>query len=272
MKKVYAFLLLFISTTAFAQNPIVIGDTMLCPNGVSVLSTQTFDTYQWFVRPFGSSTISPIPGATSQFLPVDYANYVPSYISVEVTAGANDYISSEVLVDGYVFAGCTVSSTGEFTIGPLGEAVLCPGDTMYFEILLPYDTMITWFKDGDTIPGINSTILTVTEPGSYYVTGAPRICPMYIEGPGVSLDVIDCPVGVEENLGEKISIYPNPAKSSIQIINAKLNSEFRIIDATGKLTKKGKITSDKMIVDIESFASGNYFFESDKSTISFIKK
>ena len=272
MRKLYTLILVFISITAFAQNPTVLGDTMLCPNGTSILSTQTYDTYQWFVRPFGSSTISPIPGATSQTLTVDYANYAPSYISVEVTSGTNDYISPEVLIDGYAFAGCTVASSGNFTIGPLGESILCPGDTMYFEILMPYQTNITWFKDGDTIPGITSTILTVTEPGSYYVTGAPSVCPLYIEGPGVSLDVIDCPVSVEENVSEKISIYPNPAKSTIQIKNAKVNSEYKIIDATGKIISQGIITSEKMMIDIESFASGNYFFESNSTTTSFIKK
>ena len=93
MRKLYTLLLLLIGSTTFAQNPTVIGDSMLCPNSSGLLTTQTYDTYQWFVRYFGSSTIAPIAGANSQTLPIDYSNYAASYLSVEVTLGANDYIS-----------------------------------------------------------------------------------------------------------------------------------------------------------------------------------
>ena len=80
----------------------------------------------------------------------------------------------------------------------------------------------------------SKTIFTVTEPGNYYVTGAPSLCPNYIEGPGVTLDVIDCPVGIEENYSAQISIYPNPAENIIHILNGKQSQEYFILDAIGK--------------------------------------
>ncbi len=272
MRKLYTLFLLLIGTSALAQNPTVTGDSMLCPNSTGLLITQPYDTYQWFVRYFGSSTITPISGANSQTLPIDYSNYAASYLSVEVTLGANDYVSPEFFVDGYAFAGFTVASSGDYTIGPFGESVLCPGDTMFFEVLLPYDTNITWFENGDTIPGINTTILTVTEPGNYYVTGAPSLCPNYIEGPGVTLDVIDCPVGIEENNSSQISIYPNPAENSIRILNGKQNQEFFILDAIGKKVMQGKINSDTMILNIEMLPAGSYIFKTNSTSNLIIKK
>jgi Secretion system C-terminal sorting domain len=272
MRKLLTLLLILLSTSTFAQTPTVFGDTMLCPNGTGLVSTQTYDSYQWFVRYFGSSTTTAIPGANSQSLVIDYGNYAASYLSVEVTLGGNDSISPEFFVDGYAFAGFTVASSGDFTIGPLGESVLCPGDTMYFEVLLPYDTNITWLLDGDTIPGITSTILTVTGPGNYYVTGAPSVCPDFIQGPGVNLEVIDCTVDIDENAAKQFSIYPNPAENYLQLSNAKTGDEFIIHDAIGKVFMNDKITSAQMTLNIESLSSGLYFIKCDSQTRIFIKE
>ncbi len=272
MRKLLTLILVILSTTTFAQTPTVFGDSMLCPNSTGLVSTQTYDSYQWFVRYFGSSTTTPIAGANSETLVIDYSNYAPSYLSVEVTLGGNDSISPEFFVDGYAFAGFTVASSGEFTIGPLGESVLCPGDTMFFEVLLPYDTNITWYLDGDTIQGISSTILPVTGPGNYYVTGAPNVCPDFIQGPGVTLEVIDCTVGIDENASEQFSIYPNPADNYLQIRNGKIGGEFIIHDAIGKVFMKDKISSAQMTLNIESLSSGLYFIKSDSQTRILIKE
>ncbi len=272
MRKLYTFILILVSTLSYGQNPTIAGDSLLCPNSTGLLTTQPYDTYQWFVRYFGSSTITPISGANSQTLVIDYSTYAASYLSVEVTLGANDYVSPEFFVDGYAFAGFTVASSGNFTIGPLGESVLCPGDTMFFQVMLPFDTNITWYQNGDTIPGINSTILTVTTAGNYYVTGAPSVCPAYIEGPGVTLEVIDCPVGIEEHHSSQISVFPNPAENNIRIINGKQSEEYLILEATGKIIRKGVISSGQMTLNIETLNSGVYIFKSGSTTRMFIKK
>lgn len=272
MRKLLPLILVFLSTTSFAQTPTVFGDSMLCPNSTGLVSTQTFDSYQWFVRYFGSSTTTAIVGANSQSLVIDYSNYAASYLSVEVTLGGNDSISPEFFVDGYAFAGFTVASSGDFTVGPLGESVLCPGDTMFFEALLPFDTNITWFLDGDTIPGISSTILPVSGPGNYYVTGAPGVCPDFIQGPGVTLEVIDCPVGIDENASKQFTIYPNPAENYLQMLNGKIGDDYYVHDAVGRTFLKGNITSMQMNLNIESLSSGIYFIESGLQTRMFFKQ
>lgn len=273
MKKLYFLILILFATLAKAQNPTVTGDSILCPNSSGMLTTQTYDTYQWFLRYFGSSTITPISGANSQFLSIDYATYAASYLSVEVTLGANDYISPEFFVDGWAFAGFSVMSSGNFTVGPLGESVLCPGDTMYFEILQPYDTNITWYNNGDTIQGITSTILTVTDPGVYYVTGAPSLCPLYIEGPGVDLTVIDCPVGIDENESTTtISVYPNPTVDKIKIINKNKDKNYILTDALGKIVMSGVFDSTETELDLQFLNSGIYFLKTENGIAKIVKQ
>lgn len=272
MRKLYFLIILLFTVSANAQNPTVVGDTILCPNSSGMVSTQPYDTYQWFIRYSGSTTITPISGANSQFLSIDYATYAASYLSVEVTIGANDYISPEFFVDGWAFLGLTVASTGDFTIGPMGETVLCPGDTMYFEVMLPYNTNITWYNNGDTIPGITSTILTVTDPGVYYVTGAPSLCPSYIEGPGVDLTVIDCPVGIDENESASlISVYPNPTFDNIKIIQNKSETNYILTDAIGKIVMSGSIHSKETVLNLQFLDAGMYCLKTSAGAVLVMK-
>lgn len=271
MKKIYSILLLLISINASAQNPTVFGDAMLCPDQIGMVSTQPYDTYQWFLRYFGSANINPIPGANSQTLPVDYTNYAGAYVSVEVTIGPNDYISPEFLIDGYAFAGMSVASSGNFTIGPNGESVLCPGDTMYFEVLMPYDTNITWTLNNNPIIGATSPILTVTQAGVYYVEGAPTVCPNFIVGPGVPLEVIECSVGVDEINKNKVSIYPNPAQSFVSILSKEINTNYQLLDAQSRIVKTGMITTDNENIDLSNLDAGLYFLRVGESVLKIQK-
>lgn len=196
---------------AHAQlNPTVSGDNMLCPNGTGTVSTQQFDSYQWLVRIYGTPDTNPIPGATSQSLTVDYANYAASYVSVIVTAGAQTDTSAEFMIDGWMFPGMTVMSDGEFTIGPNGESMMCPGDTMYFHVNAPYGTNTQWYESGNPIPGATDPTLTVTQPGVYEVLSAPGACPDMISSPGVSL-VVDqwVFIGMTVMSGGDFEIGPN---------------------------------------------------------------
>jgi len=195
MKNAILLFFLLVSLAICAQpNPTVTGDNMICPLGSGTVATQTFDSYQWFIRYFGSMETNPISGATSQTLVMNYYDFAASYVSVQVWQNGQTATSDEHFVDGWVFLPPTVMSDGNFTVGPTGESILCPGDTMYFIMNMPYTTNITWYKDNEEIPDENSPTLTVTQPGNYYVTGAPEVCPEYIQGPGVDLTVQFCSI------------------------------------------------------------------------------
>lgn len=250
--------------SASAQlSPTIFGDDMLCPEGTGVVATQLFDSYQWHIRYFGSANTDPIVGATSQTLTMDYYTYAASYVSVVVTSGPQADTSAEFFVDGWAFAGMTVMSEGDFTIGPNGEAVICEGDTMYFTVMQPYDTNIQWYESGQPIAGANSTVLTVTEAGTYTVEGAPAVCPNYMNNPGVALDVLveNCSgAGLTDPDLPTAQLFPVPAQGELNVKNeAQLIRAISITNQLGQHIYASEPNAFSSSVSTENFQSGYYF-------------
>jgi len=168
--------------------PVILGNTLLCPNSGSTLHTQKiYDTYQWYVRDYFSDEKILIPGAITNELTVTKDD-VLKYFSVEVTLKGFKRSSEEKLIDGLVFIPPTVMSGGDFKNGP-GFFVLNEGDTGLFTLLQPYNTNITWYRNNEPITGATLIELPVTQPGTYTVKGAPEVCPDYIQYLGVDLIV-----------------------------------------------------------------------------------
>ncbi|MEP6684249.1 MAG: T9SS type A sorting domain-containing protein [Parafilimonas sp.] len=194
-KKLLQFFMLFIAATAavttFAQanlKPVILGDSILCPNSGSTLHTQKiYNTYQWYVRDYFSEDKTLIKGATTNELVVT-SDDVLKYFSVEVKLKGVKRTSDEKLIDGLVFIPPSVKSSGDFKNGP-GFFALNIGDTGLFTLLKPYNTNITWYKNGQPIVGATSNKLYVTTAGTYTVKGAPAECPDYIQYLGVDLVV-----------------------------------------------------------------------------------
>ena len=73
--------------------PTVTGDVLLCPNESGMLTTQSYDSYQWYKRSF-SGTAVPIQGATSQTLSIvsvvidGYPSQTLSFFGVKLFANA----------------------------------------------------------------------------------------------------------------------------------------------------------------------------------------
>jgi PKD repeat protein len=93
-----------------------------------------------------------------------------------------------------------------------------------------------------------------------------------IEVEGVSCDpqrtlvyshsnILDTSVGVEEVVSSTISLYPNPATTSInlQVNSTLIGQEYVVFDAIGKVIYKSKIQSTNEIIQLENFNNGNYF-------------
>lgn len=166
------FLTLSLYATGLQLNPTITnGDVMLCPNGSEVLQTQIYDTYQWYKNG------SPIQGATNPTYTVFTSDFFSNF-SVEVTLGGQTAMSPSIFVDMYAFMPPVVWNYGS---GYWGGLEMCEYHELYFELLLPYNTNIQWFKDGQPIPGANSPVYEVTETGVYRAEGAPDTCPDFIQ-------------------------------------------------------------------------------------------
>jgi hypothetical protein len=163
---------------------------ILCPNSSDLLSTQVYDSCQWYKD--GAA----IPGAVQQTLTVNAFNDGGSSFTVECTLNGCTELSSPVLVEGWVFQLPTVMHNGDaaYNIDPNGVSWFCEGDTLLLNLLPPYDASILWTDGGQPITGANGTTLAVTGSGAYSVSGAPSICPNYILPLGVTIEAQFSPV------------------------------------------------------------------------------
>lgn len=262
---VLAFVCLAGNSYGQTLNPVIAGDSMLCPEGTgSLMTTQTFDTYQWYRRYLGSQTTDLIAGETDQILLMDAFNYSASYISVEVTQGAITEMSEEFFVDGWAFLPPAVMTEGNFQIGQNGETIICEGDTVYFQLLSPYTTEIVWTLDGTPIENETDPVLAVTAPGEYHVSGAPEVCPDYIQQLGVSLivNVINCDTtaNIGENKFPQTNIHPNPATDELNIVHSSATiTTILIHDASGQLVKSFSPNKLSATLPVGDLRKGIYF-------------
>lgn len=270
-------LLLIFTLVSYAQVPTISGDNLLCPESVGQAMTQEFDSYQWYIRYFGSTETSILEGDTNQVLMMPYFDFAASYVSVEVTSGGDTLLSEEFFVDGWAFAPATVATSGDFEIIGDGDLGLCPGDTLFFQLNNPYNTNITWFKDGEPIPDAVDQIIAVTETGTYYVEGAPEVCPEFIQGPGVPLNVVNCSTTNihEKNIGIGVLAYPNPAGTRIWVdLPETLEAtSYQITNLNGQPVASGVAIDLRAGLDVSNLNSGVYLLQLTETgqVIRFVK-
>lgn len=209
MKALLTLPLALVSLVARAQcpfDPIVTPNNLiLCPNTQDVLSTQVFDSYQWY------KDGNLIPGATAQTMVVDAFQDAGASFSVEATDDGCSEMSPAVLVDGWVFLPPTVMTDGDPShLDSLFMPYYCDGDTALLILMQPYDINIQWTNNGQAIPGATNDTLIVTETGNYTVSGAPSLCPNFNQQLGVTIPMVFVPmmqVSIVE-LGAQLCVYP----------------------------------------------------------------
>ncbi|WP_118950604.1 T9SS type A sorting domain-containing protein [Taibaiella helva] len=192
---------------AFIRAHIIPENPILCPGALDTLSVDSGSNFEWYKDGVM------IPGATAQELPVSQVADAGSWFHVTATVMGCNTRSDSVLVDSWVFAPISVSSSGNFTTGENGEAILCTGDTLFLEVLSPYTESVQWFRNGTAIPGANSSTFTALIPGEYTVEAAPMQCPDFLQNNfGLPLTVAfrpqpDQPVIVQT--GSQLSVSPS---------------------------------------------------------------
>jgi len=100
------------------------------------------------------------------------------------------------------------------------------------------------------------------------VTDNPRI--FTITG-DVTLLAIFSGLGVEENDGKVIALYPNPATESLHITGLEANSEVQIYNSIGMLVKTVNVDNDEEI-NISELSDGLYVVRCGNATMRFVKK
>ena len=297
MKKRHLFFLCLVLATSFEVSvnavaqpdtlnipkPAIKGDSILCPNSTGTLRTQKgYDSYQWYKRNYGSNKTKAVEGATTNELAVS-SNETPAYFSVVVTVKNIRLQSDEKLVDGLVFLLPSVKIGGGFKNGP-GYSILREGDTGVFTLTKPYNTNITWFRDGEPIPGETTNSLYVTTGGVYTVQGAPRTCPVYIVPLGIDLfeqlkkprdssfnfasttSTVAAIIDQEKNA---VKVYPNPARDNIKIegLDASKITGISIVDIRGNIVLKTTTLAASLTMNIQQLVAGVYYIKLENSAI-----
>lgn len=161
---------------------------ILCPDEQVQLSTQVYESYQWYRDGVA------IQGANDQTWTVGYSDAGSMY-SVEATLDTCTEMSPGVLVDGWAFLLPYVIHEGDppnYTDN-MGQAHNCEGDTVI--LIFSMVENIQWTNNGIDIPGATNDTLIVTENSFISASGAPAVCPNFIMDLGVTIGVVfDVPV------------------------------------------------------------------------------
>lgn len=149
-------------------------------------------------------------------------------------------------------AGCDSVISIILTINTVNNSVNVNGVT-----LTSAETGATyqWIDCGTSIaiPNATNASFTATVNGSYAVIATKNGC----------TDTSDCQtistIGLSENLDATISVYPNPATTSLTILNtSNAAAVFSLMDASGKVLRTVSTSEEKIEWNIEQLPAGIY--------------
>lgn len=277
------FLCLGIINLNAQTNPDIEGDTMLCPEteGTAYVTNPVFDTYQWYYKYwFLQDEFMPIEGATESTFTYDWYTYDQALLKVIATLDGQQYESDTLQIDSWAWLPI-------FTMYELIDGVTFDPETetfileqgVVFPVSInnpPYDTLIQWYRDGDTIIGATNATYGIREAGTYYATAAPSFCPGSISTtlPMVVTVIVDVPrVDVTG-----ATIYPNPASDNLYIDlpgHTEYN-ELLIMDLSGRIMMQSNIEAGITKFAVKDLPSGLYLVRlkgnTAETTSRFIKQ
>nr|WP_315031697.1 T9SS type A sorting domain-containing protein [uncultured Chryseobacterium sp.] len=282
---------------------------LFCDAENEILSTQGFDTYQWYKQEWTWQTPNnnpwvAIPGATSQQLTIS-GNDQLNYFKVAVTLGDCVAESPAIMADGFVYALPAMMST--FTPGTYedlggGEFNICEGASVKFDDVFPLVYGVhTWYKcipsnippvagDPCIVTGATGDSYTATTSGDYGFYACTEYCPDQCQFLGTNsfIKLNFGTWGFCENMGtgetkykdNSLKVYPNPTAQFLYIGKEadKLYKEVSIIDMTGKLVLQKKDHPYNQAIDVSHLVPGNYIIvsksadEKNEYKNKFIKK
>ncbi|MGC4041168.1 MAG: T9SS type A sorting domain-containing protein [Flavobacterium sp.] len=282
------FLTAFNSNAQCGFDPTITGNRLACHEDDAItLSTQVYDSYQWYRREWYWDTPNPNPwvpvdGATNQTFTTNGASDFLFEFKVAATLGGCTEESPLELIDGYAYGLPFMVSTFEpdtFEQIDFAEFNVCSGASVRLENGFTIYGEHTWFKclpsaippdptDECVIPGVNGLTYTATTDGFYgfyaCTTYCPDLCEFLGEFSFVKLNFGDfsfCSLGTDNPQNQlNISVYPNPTTQFLNIgrIPSVEKGEFSIVDMNGKLIKQLNNFTVQSPIDVSDLAAGTY--------------
>jgi hypothetical protein len=287
------------NTVAFCDN-----------NDTEILSTQSYDTYQWYRQewaavPPGTPNPNPwiaIQGANSQTYTINGTDDMLYYFKVAASLDSCTEESPAILADGYAFGLPYLIATfqpGTYQFIGNGTYNVCNGASVLLEN--GFDQVYglhTWYKcmpsaippipgDPCIIQGATGDTITVTESGFYGFYCCTDYCPhicLFLDVPNfITLQFGNfsfCTLGIDEpTTSNNLLLYPNP---TIQLLylgkpNDEYNADILITDLMGKEVITIENYDYAQPIDVSNLPSGSYIIISKSgsgriASNKFIKK
>ncbi|MCF6131693.1 T9SS type A sorting domain-containing protein [Flavobacterium wongokense] len=305
---VMAFLITaFTSNAQCSFDPTITGNRLVCHDtDVVTLSTQTYDSYQWYRRewywdtPNNPNPWVAVSGATNQTFTTNGASDFLFEFKVAVTLSGCTEDSPLELIDGFAYGLPYMISTfedGTYEQIDFAEFNICEGATVRLENGFTVYGEHTWFKcvpstipaeptDPCIINGAHGLTYNATSDGTYGFYACTTYCPDLCEFLGdfnfIKLNFGNfsfCALGTEDPQNQlNVSVYPNPTAQFLNIgrLPGTNKGDFTIADMNGKTVKQLHNFSTETPIDVSDLASGTYLLvlKSEGKTFrnKFIKK
>ena len=187
MLKYYTFLVaFFISFQMAAQCTFEVPNTIMnsvtnntyCPNDSVTLSTNQFDSYQWYYNVSSNTNTggTPFPNGNTRTINVPASQFALAYFYVVGTLNNCSEPSETKFWDSWTFSPVAIQSTSQNT--------LCNGETAVVSNAFPGPSIFQWYKDGAPISGATQSAYEVTASGTYTLEAAHELCPTYFISSG----------------------------------------------------------------------------------------
>ncbi|OYQ46042.1 secretion protein [Flavobacterium cyanobacteriorum] len=264
-------------------------------NDTEILSTQTYDTYQWYKQewaavPPGVPNPNPwiaITGANSQTYTINGTDDLLYYFKVEATLDSCTEESPAILADGYNFGLPYLIATfqpGTYQFIGNGTYNVCNGASVLLEN--GFDQVYglhTWYKcipsdlppfQGDPciIPNENGDTYTATTTGFYGFWACTSYCPdicLFLGLPAfIQLNFGDwsfCSLGNPEFSSNHVKLYPNPTTQVLFVGNQSDNQKtlLKIMDMSGKVVFSMSDYHYGEPIDLSKLEAGSYLLVSE---------
>lgn len=158
----------------------------------------------------------------------------------------------------------------ETSIDPIVDDTLCTTDGLIS--LTASDTIGTWSSDcGACLDsnGVFDVDIANIGTNTIYYSVSNSVCTIH---DSITIVVEQC-VGINEIEKETLSIYPNPASTSVTIVAESKIEKIKLVDLHGRLHDRiTALDTTKSIVDLSDYAQGIYLIEVTTNSGVFVNK
>jgi hypothetical protein len=219
-----------------------------CPNGLSELISQSSGDPESLVWEI-AQPVKTFEGA-SVFFSLPQGNYMAT---LTIRKGGEQHTSTKPIA---------INNS-------MGSTLRKPVLSLQGEVIrvTNFSPSYTWFYEGDTIPEANSSMLTMTTSGSYYVITRDNFCRF-------SSDTIQHVVtGLMQEDEEMITIVPNPASNYIEVLGLKDSDEVTVHDLMGRqLNHKNPQLNKSLTFTLDGYSRGLYFVQVNRDSNIIVKR